>query len=61
MNVLKVWYRGLMFLFVNLGPLAPKGYQCELLEVGHRAFYGAMSTFVEGVKTVKKELFFSKK
>ena len=54
MKVLKSWYHGVVFLFVNLGPLVPKGYQRELFEVGHRAFYGAMGTFVEGIKTVKK-------
>ena len=60
MKVLKTWYHGLVFLFVNLGPLIPKGYQRELFEVGHRAFYGAMGTFVEGVKTVKNNDFSEK-
>ena len=37
-----------MFLFVNFGNLGPKKHQFELLEVGHRALYGAMGTFEEG-------------
>ena len=54
MEGLKSWYYGLVFLFVNLGLLVPKGYQRELFEVGHRAFYGAMGIFVEGCQNRKK-------
>ena len=50
-----------MFLFVNLGPLVPKGYQREFLEVGHCAFYSAMGTFVEGCQNRKKITTFQKK
>ena len=60
MKVLKNWYHGLVFLFVNLGPLEPKGHQREIFEVGHRAFYGVMGTFVEGCQNRKKERFFRK-
>ena len=60
MKVLKSWYHGLVFLFVNLGPLVPKGYQRELFEVGHRAFYGAMGTFVEGCQNRKNNDFSEK-
>ena len=54
MKVLKNWYHGLVFLFVNLGPLVPKGHQREIFGVGHRAFYAAMGTFVEGCQNRKK-------
>ena len=54
MQVLKSWYHGLMLLCVNLSNLVPKGYQCKLFEVGPRAFYGAMGTFVEGCQNRKK-------
>ena len=47
------WHHGLVFVIVNLAPLVPKGYQCELFEVGHSALYGAMGTVVERGKTVK--------
>ena len=54
MQVLKSWYHGFMLLFVNLSNLVTKGYQCGIFEVGHRAFYGAMGTIVEGCQTRKK-------
>ena len=53
-------YHGLVFLFVNLGNLVPKRHQCELFEVGHRAFYGAMGTFVEGCQNRKNNDFSEK-
>ena len=50
-----------MFLCVNLSNLVPKGYQCELFGVGHRAFCGAMGTFVEGCQNRKKITIFQGK
>ena len=53
MKMLNNCFHGLVFLFVNLGNLVPKRHQCELFEIGDRAFYGAMGTFVEGCQNRK--------